>query len=68
MPADSLLSKKIANKTMWLSTSLNELIEVSRQPFYPYISRGFKGKRTINNRDRQDKKEKIKIFGVWRNH
>jgi len=53
---------------MWLSTSLNSLIEVSRQPFYPYKSRDFKVKRNINNRDRQDKKDKVKIFGVWRNH
>ena len=68
MPADSLLSKKIANKTMWLSTSLNSLIEVSRQPFYPYKSRGLKGKKNINNRYRQKKKKKNKIFGVWRNH
>ena len=32
------------------------------------LIRGFKVKRNINNRDRQDKKDKVKIFGVWRNH
>ena len=56
------------NNTKWLSTSLNSLIKVGRQPFYPYKSRGFKVKKTINNRDRQDKKDKVKIFGVWRNY
>jgi hypothetical protein len=32
------------------------------------LIRGFKVKRNINNRDRQDKKDKVKSFGVWRNH
>jgi len=30
------------------------------------LIRGFKVKRNINNRDRQDKKDKVKIFGVWK--
>jgi len=53
---------------MWLSSSLNELIEVSRKPFYPYKSRGFKVKINIDNRDRQVKQDKVKIFGTWINH